>query len=246
MQKIRITKKTALILRCWSSKTIGRHISFLLCCFLCIQCNRTEEKTDMGTAQTAQQDTSEYLQNDVNDFDQPSYEGAIDTSIFLKPYKTGYTEDLVAFIDLSKRMNLKIKGTITRSDSIEFYCDHNNARRYGKTGGKLTVKGVTTFDVHLVEKTKDRMRVYLGCTESIFRTEKEATSTVQIIRDFVYGDSALIAYCKRPVEIYQYKNRIYQISTGNYMGIPAMKKASQAFRQKLGSSVKDIFIPEWY
>lgn len=65
-------------------------------------------------------------------------------------------------------------------------------------------------------------------------------------RDFIFKDSTTVAYDKKPSDIFRFRNRIYELRTGDFMSIADMKTASRKFRKFLGPSVGEIMLWEKY
>lgn len=164
--------------------------------------------------------------------------------IAVKPIDTTYSADFSEFMSIAKQMNYTTRAEIRRVDSIDFHCWKRGAE--SDWIGRLVYSRITTHCIGLKEITSAKVKKGMYLEEAIFPSEKEAITAGQKIQDFIFQDSSTNAYDKRPTDIFRYKNRIYQLSAGDFSSIPDMKIVCRRFRKELGPETAKIMLWDYY
>jgi hypothetical protein len=157
---------------------------------------------------------------------------------------SSFSTDFMEFIQIAQGLNYSVSGAIKQTDSLDFHCWKFDNQ--GRLSERLIYRGIRTHTVSLKEITKDRMKKGMFLEEAIFPSPQEAQHAAKKIRAFIYQDSTTNAYDKRPTDIFRYQNRVYKLSVGSFMSIPAMKTACRKFRKKLGPAAAAIMLWDYF
>ncbi len=219
-----------------------RHLFFILTtnAFLCIFCEQPQQKQPPNHTAATTDTVKQVRKSRRYTFDST-------TVVAVKPTRKPPSSDFQKMYSIARGLNYTPRHPIQQTDSIDFRCwtwVHSEA--YEQLTERLVYKGVATHYITFKEITPKSFKKGFLFEEVTFPSEAEALSAGKQIRDFIFKDSTTVAYDKLPTDIFQYKNRIYQLKVGAFMSIPDMKTASGKFRKMLGPAVVEIMLWDMY